>query len=88
MEEVRPIKVATLNFACPNTSPFEYHDGSAELSNLNKIFIKRLSICTEFNVPKFAWDVGKIDVVMKKQRYSVLYSKDVCTIDERLVTHR
>lgn len=39
-------------------------------------------------MPKFTWDVGKIDVVMKKPRYSVLYSKDACTIDDRLVTHR
>lgn len=85
---MRPLRVATLNFACPNTSPFEYHDGSTELSNLNKIFVRKLSTRQEFNVPKFSWDVGKIDVVMKKPRYCVLYSKDACTIDDRLVTHR
>jgi hypothetical protein len=25
-EDKTPLRTATLNFACPNTSPFEYHD--------------------------------------------------------------
>ena len=32
------IKVATLNFTGINNSPFEYHDGSSEKSQINSIF--------------------------------------------------
>lgn len=79
-------RVATINFACPNSSPFEYHDGSLEMVRLNSIFKKHLERLPEFSKDKFSWDVGKIDVLIKKPRYCVLYSKDVCIIEGRLVT--
>jgi hypothetical protein len=59
-----------------------------ELCQLNQIFVKLLSRWQQFQVPKFSWEVGKIDILMKKPRYSVLYNKDACIIDDRLVTKK
>jgi hypothetical protein len=44
MMEEKPaqLRIATINFACPNSSPFEYHDGSSEMVRLNSIFKKHL----------------------------------------------
>lgn len=81
-----PLRVATINFACPNTSPFEYHDGSDELIKLNEVFTRHLARCPEYGSKSFTWEVGKIDVLMKKPRYCVFYNKDACVIDNRFVT--
>lgn len=58
--------IASLNFSGPNNSPFEYHDGSQEMKRLNEIFTKVASKYTDVTSPGWKWDVGKIDVVMKK----------------------
>ena len=40
--ELRNIKVATLNFSGINTSGFEYHDSTEECDKLNQLFIENL----------------------------------------------
>jgi hypothetical protein len=36
--ELPCLNVATLNFSGINTSPFEYHDGTEEKTELNRVF--------------------------------------------------
>lgn len=79
------IKVATLNFTGINNSPFEYHDGSSEKSNIDTIFNQLLQQHPEFKGEDFAWGVGKIDTVLQKERYSVAYRSDAGTIRGKLV---
>lgn len=79
------LKIATLNFSGINTSPFEYHNGSKEKSHLNSIFQRLLD---EYNDghPGVKWDIGKLDKIFNKERYSVLYRPDCGFVRKRLVT--
>ena len=82
------LTVSTLNFSGPNNSPFEYHDGSPEMKRLSQIFTDLAEKYTQVKQPGFSWNVGKIDVLLKKERYSILYQNDVGVVDGKLLnTH-
>jgi hypothetical protein len=80
------VKVATLNFTGINNSPFEYHDKSEEKLRLDEIFHKCLLESSIYDGPKFAWNHGKVDKVMQKQRYSPAYRSDVGVLRGKFVT--
>lgn len=78
--ELRNIKVATLNFSGINTSPFEYHDGTDEYDQLNRLFLQNL----QKERPEITnWAIGKIDKEVQ-ERMSVAYMKGFTLADERL----
>ena len=77
--------MATLNFTGINNSPFEYHDGSEERLQLDKIFIELLKHQPEFNDNDFAWNLGKIDSIMQKERYSPAYKPEAGVLRGKLV---
>lgn len=79
------IKVATLNFTGINNSPFEYHDGSKDKIHLDQIMGDLLREQPEFNDLEFVWNIGKIDTMLQKGRYSPAYRSDVGVVKGKLV---
>ena len=78
------IKVATLNFTGINNSPFEYHDGSEEKVRLDDIFSTLLKEHEEVS-KDFSWNIGKIDTILQKERYSPAYRYDAGVLRGKLV---
>lgn len=82
--KIKPLRVATLNFSGINVSPFEYHDGSPQKDLINQCFKKLLDQFQKEN-PDSKWNIAKIDKILQRQRYSILYKPTAGVVRGRLL---
>ena len=78
------MRVATLNFSGINVSPFEYHDGSKDKENLNRCFRKLIDEYQKEH-HECKWNIAKIDKILQRERYSILYRSTAGVIRGRLL---
>lgn len=77
------LKVGTLNLAGINLSPFEYHDGGAEMESLSSIFQHRFGLASipKEQLPK----VALVDKKFQRGRYCPLYNQRCGVVRGRLL---
>lgn len=81
------IKCIQLNFYSAIENPLEFYNehNREQLEKLSDCFkqVLKKEIClSEEELKTYHWDIGGIDKIFHKDRYSLLYNPSVCYVEE------